>query len=74
MNTDKNSKKELDNAFALRLAMFIVVGAGLGIVLGILFGNLMAGIIYGPGAGVLIGSIAEMFRHRTDHSQVERKP
>ena len=74
MNTDKNSKKELDNAFALRLAMFIVVGAGLGIVLGILFGNLMAGIIYGPGAGVLIGSIAEMLRHRTNHPQVERKP
>ena len=74
MNTDKNGNKKSDDAFALRLAMFIVVGAGLGIVLGILFGNLMAGIIYGPGPSVLIGSIAEMFRHRTNHPQVERKP
>ena len=67
MNTDKNGNKKADDAFALRLAMFIVVGAGLGIVLGLLFGNLMAGIIYGPGAGVLIGSMAEMFHRRTVH-------
>ena len=55
-----------DDTFALRLAMFIVVGAGLGIVLGLVFSNLMAGIIYGPGAGMVVGSVLEMFRRRTD--------
>lgn len=67
MKTDKLSNEKADDAFALRLAMFIVVGAGLGTLLGLLFGDLMAGIIYGPGVGVLIGSISEMFRRRTAH-------
>ena len=74
MNTGKHGKKEPDDAFALRLAMFIIVGAGLGIVLGLLFGNLMAGIIYGPGAGVLIGSVAGMFRRRTVQPATTARP
>ena len=74
VKTDKLSNKKADDAFALRLAMFIVVGAGLGTVLGLLFGNLMAGIIYGPGAVVLIGSIAEMFRRRTDRPDTIPRP
>ena len=31
MNTDEDSKKDADNRFALNLATFIGVGAGLGI-------------------------------------------
>ena len=71
MSTDQNSKKDIgdkgtDERFALRLAIFIVVGAGLGVVLGLLSSDLMAGVIYGPGAGVLIGSVLEMDRRRID--------
>ena len=66
MNTDKNSKKESDNAFALRLATFFIVGAGVGVVLGVLFDEMVAGITYGPGAGMVVGSVLEMFRRRTD--------
>ncbi len=74
MSIGRHSEKDADDAFALNLALFIVGGAGLGIVLGSLFGNLMAGIIYGPGAGVLIGSIAEMFRRRTDSPDTTPRP
>ncbi|WP_161883985.1 hypothetical protein [Deinococcus alpinitundrae] len=55
-----------DNRFSPNLMTFFIVGAGLGVVLGILFGDLVAGITYGSGAGMVVGSVVEMFRCRTD--------
>lgn len=55
-----------DDRFALSLKTFIVVIAGLGLVLGSLLGDLVSGMMYGVGAGVLIGSVLKMYRRRTD--------
>ena len=62
-----------DDRFALRLATWIIIGTGLGLVGGAVLGNLVAGIIYGPSVGVLIGSVLEMYRRRTDRAGTELK-
>ncbi len=77
MNLEKRSNKRSDGAVALRLATLIVVGAALGMVLGLLFNNPVAGIIGGAGAGVLIGSVLQVFhRHadRLDMTPVRARP
>jgi hypothetical protein len=62
-----------DDRFALRLATWIIIGTGLGLVGGVVLSNLVAGIIYGPSVGVLIGSVLEMYRRRTDRAGTELK-
>jgi hypothetical protein len=53
-----------DRRMALNLDTFIGVGAC--VVLGSLTGDLVPGTLYGLGAGVVVGSVLEMRRRRTD--------
>ena len=55
-----------DDRFALNPGILIGIGTGQGMVAGGLLGDLVAGMMCGAGAGVIMGSELEMYRRRTD--------
>jgi hypothetical protein len=44
----------------------IGIGAGLGMVVGILFGDMVRGMLYGAGLGTVVGAVRETLRRRVD--------
>jgi hypothetical protein len=74
MKTSKNTETEADHAVALNLTVIVGGGAGLGLVIGSLLGDLASGLLYGVGTGVVVGSVLEMHRHRNDTGPVLARP
>lgn len=44
------------------LGSLIAIGAGLGMVAGLLFGDMLLGMLYGAGIGTVVGAVYEMWR------------
>ncbi len=60
MNQNLNSPKSPDKKKStIDMGLWIVYGFAAGTVLGILFNNLVLGMIFGLCAGVIIGAIAD---------------
>ncbi|WP_185974782.1 hypothetical protein [Deinococcus detaillensis] len=60
----KTIKAKTNNRSAFGVGFFISTGAGVGVVAGTLLGDLVAGMMYGAGAGVIVGAVVEMYRRQ----------
>jgi uncharacterized membrane protein len=67
MNHTKQTEAEagavsVDLPARITVGMLIVLGGGLGLIAGLLFGDLLLGMLSGAGIGILIGALSDMWR------------
>lgn len=68
MNRHKTTKAGTTDRSAFGVGFFISIGAGLGMTAGVLLGDLVLGMMFGAGAGVMVGAVVEMYRRQPSPS------
>lgn len=64
MTRRKTTKAETNDRSTFGMGFFISIGTGTGVAAGILLGDLVSGMTFGAGAGVIVGAVAELYRRR----------